>query len=268
MPNSPTSNTDNDTESLSLAQGFKKYFNVQVASTKALRHEAFKIRHNVYCEELNWENLHKDKIETDEFDDYSYHIVLQHLSTQTYAGSVRVIIPPPGMLDKVTPFELNCLGSIKPELLNMDDYPRGSFGEVSRIAVPTLFRRRPNEAAHPYLVDGTANKDELSAEERRQFPNIAIGLYLSAVAMVDICQHRAMFVMVEPRLSRHLARVGLPFEQVGEVIDYHGKRALFRLSAANFSSLLKSEMKQLYQHIILSLREQMTLLPYGDPLDK
>jgi len=255
-------------QTLSVAQGFTKYFQVRVADTKELRHQAFKIRHNVYAQELGWEPVREDELETDPYDDYAYHVVLEHCASKTFAGSVRIVIPPPHLLNFMTPFEDNCLASTIEGMLDMADYPRGSFGEISRIAVPTSFRRRPNEAKKPYIITGTTSSHIFTAEERREFPNIAIGLYLSAVAMADICQHKAMFVMVEPRLSRHLTRVGLPFVQVGEVIDYHGQRALFRLNAQDFSSSLASEVKELYDIIITTLRSQLSLLPYGDPTDK
>jgi len=253
---------------LTVSQGFQQYFRVRFADTQALRHQAFKIRHNVYCEELAWEPLRKDSLETDSYDDYSYHVVLQHLASKNFAGSVRIIIPSPHKNNDVTPFESYCLSSINDDLFDIDDYAKGTFGEVSRIAVPTSFRRRPKEADHPYIITQTSNSHVFTEEERRQFPNIAIGLYLSALALAEICQHQAMFVMVEPRLSRHLIRVGLPFEQIGDVIEYHGKRALFRLSSQNFSSSLAPEVKDLYDIIIADLRQQMTLLPYCDPTDK
>lgn len=253
---------------MSLSESFHQYFKVRVADTKDLRREAFTIRHRVYCKELNWEATRDCKLETDEYDNYSYHVLLEHIASNTFAGCVRIVIPPPHLPNTVTPFEAHCLSSIMPTRLNMNNYPKGSFGEVSRIAVAKTFRRRPNESDHPYITDGIADKHVFTKEERRHFPNIAIGLYLASVAMADICQHRAMFVMVEPRLSRHLRRVGLPFEQVGEIIEYHGTRALFRLSANDYSSALKKEVKELYDKIAASLRSQMTLLPYCDPTDR
>lgn len=257
--------TQESPQELTLAQGFNKYFKVCVADTPALREEAFKIRHDVYCEELGWEGLKANGFETDEYDNYSYHVVLKHNASGTYAGSVRIVIPPAAHPQLHTPFEDHCLSSLKPDLVSMDKYPKGSFGEVSRIAVPRWFRRRPNEAEHPYIINKVSESHHLSAEERRHFPNIAIGLYLSAVAMSKICQHSAMFVMVEPRLSRHLKRVGLPFEQVGDVIEYHGSRALFRLQAQDYSRALKYEVKELFDVIERDLRKQMTLIPYWQP---
>jgi len=268
MANNSETPTAEQEAPLTIAQGFKKYFNVRFANTQQLRHEAFKIRHEVYCVELGWEPSNDDSLETDDFDNYSYHVVLEHTASNDFAGSVRIVIPPPTNNTDVTPFESQCLPSINKELLSMDDYPKGSFGEISRIAVPTSFRRRPNEAKHPYIITETSDSHIFTEEERRHFPNIAIGLYLSAVAMAEIFQHKAMFVMVEPRLSRHLIRVGLPFEQVGEVIDYHGKRALFCLKSKNYSASLAPEVKDLYDIVIDDLRQQMTLLPYCDPTDK
>ena len=38
----------------SLSQNFHRYFRLQFANNKALRRHAFKIRHNLYCNELGW----------------------------------------------------------------------------------------------------------------------------------------------------------------------------------------------------------------------
>ncbi len=251
-----------------LSESFHQYFRIRVADTKKLRNCAFKIRYGVYCKELAWEPIRKSEVETDKYDDYSYHVLLEHIESKIFAGCVRIVIPPPHLPQALTPFEENCLFSVIPGQLNMKEYPKGSFGEISRIAVPCTFRRRPNEADHPYITAGISGKHVFTKEERRHFPNIAIGLYLSAVAMAEICQHKAMFVMVEPRLCKHLRRAGLPFDQVGELISYHGTRALFRLSANNYTSAMKLEVKELYDDIRESLRLQMTLLPYCDPTDR
>jgi N-acyl amino acid synthase of PEP-CTERM/exosortase system len=62
------------------------------------------------------------------------------------------------------------------------------------------------------------------------------------------------FVMMEPRLARSLSFVGIHFKQLGEPVEYHGKRAAYYINSdmfrKNISSgyikLMKSIEKELF----------------------
>jgi N-acyl amino acid synthase of PEP-CTERM/exosortase system len=66
--------------------------------------------------------------------------------------------------------------------------------------------------------------------------------------------------MMEPRLARSLRFVGIPFEQVGPVVEYHGKRAPFYISqellmtglSPGFKNMLKNIDKKIEQQFIES----------------
>ena len=55
--------------------------------------------------------------------------------------------------------------------------------------------------------------------------------------------------MVEPRLARSMKFVGLPFEQIGPVVDYHGKRAPFHIEPKKVEDNLKEDFKKLLNNI-------------------
>ena len=80
---------------VSLADNFKQYFEIKFAASTALRQESFKIRHSVYCEELGWEPLRENGMETDECDEYSFALLLVHKRTGQYAGTARLVTKPP-----------------------------------------------------------------------------------------------------------------------------------------------------------------------------
>ena len=130
------------------------------------------------------------------------------------------------------------------------------------------FRRRENEKNVPFVLKSINPETVYTEEERRNFPNIAMGLYLAAVALADICNHRGMFVMMEPRLNRRLTRFGLPFVQCGDEMDYHGIRAMFYLERMGFNSELSPELLEFYQLIYQDLVDQIYLVPFANPLDK
>lgn len=252
----------------SIAKNFNQFFQIKFADTKLLREEAFKIRYGVYCDELGWEPENVLQMETDDCDDYAYHCLLKHKRTGVYAGCVRLVIPPVQIPDLALPFEKNCLHSARKEVLDSTKLTRGSFGEISRLAVLTSFRRRKREKKAPFIINAVNSGTIYTEEEHRQFPNIAMGLYIAAVALADICNHVGSFVMMEPKLNRRLKRFGLPFEQIGDEIDYHGMRAMFFLSRNNFCSQLTPELKELYLQIYNDLVKQVFLLPHTDVTDK
>lgn len=249
-------------EHVSIAENFNKYFEVLFANTESLRQESFRIRHMVYCEELGWEPLQENGLETDPFDSAAFSLLLRHRSSGRFAGTVRVIIPPPENSMLKLPFEQYCIQSLYPDFTKLNTYQRGAFGEISRLAVPEYFRRRPGEDHTPYPINENATASIETEEERRNFPNIALGLYLGIIALVKICNHAATFVVVEPRLNKRLDRLGLRFKQIGEEMDYHGIRALFLLTQEEYSSDLNAEMLELFNLLERELRRQVVLLPY------
>lgn len=254
---------------ITLAQNFELYFQVVFASTQQLRDESFRIRHAVYCEELGWEPLRENKLETDECDDYSFALLLLHKRTGHYAGTARLVISPPFAPQLKLPFEKYVLDKIESNIIDFDALLRGSFSEISRLAVPEAFRRRLGEQNVPFVVnDLNPQSDVFSEEERRNFPNIAIGLYLGVIAFADLCNHESIYVVVEPRLKRRLERLGFLFEQVGEELDYHGIRALYYLPRAKFIANLNKEIRELYDMLRKQLESQMYLYPYHNGWNK
>ncbi|WP_416306709.1 PEP-CTERM/exosortase system-associated acyltransferase [Neptunicella sp. SCSIO 80796] len=246
----------------SLAENFNQYFEIVFAASSDLKREGYQIRHQVYAEELGWEPISGDGLEMDEYDNYAYSLLLKHKRTGAYAGTVRLIIPPPDAPGNKLPFENHFVDSLLPDIKSPCDYDRGAFGEVSRLAVPEDFRRRAGEKKQPFIVNELSGDGAFSEEERRNFPNIAIGLYLSIISFAKMCNHETMFVVVEPRLKKRLERVGLFFEQIGEEQDYHGIRALFCLPRENFESKFNVEMLELYQSLEEQLVKQIKLHPY------
>ncbi len=248
----------------SIAENFNQFFKIRFADTKELRQEAFKIRYGVYSSELGWEPENEQEMESDECDDYAYHCLLEHRRTGVFAGCIRLIIPPTDTPNKQLPFEANCLHSARKEVFDTSSLPRGSFGEISRLAVLASFRRREKEKNVPYVLNNINPQTVYSEEERRNFPNIAMGLYLGGIALASLCQHQGMVVMMEPRLNRRLKRFGLPFQQIGDETDYHGQRAMFYLDENDFHKDLTEQLEDLYAIIYQEMAEQIELKQYNN----
>jgi N-acyl amino acid synthase of PEP-CTERM/exosortase system len=246
----------------SIAKHFDEFFQIRFADTKELRQAAFKIRYGVYSTELGWEPENSLQMETDECDDYAYHCLLEHRRTGVLAGCIRLVIPPPNNPTHPLPFEEHCLSSARKEIVDTTKLPRGGFGEISRLAVLSSFRRREQEKNIPYVLNSMNPKTVYTEEERRNFPNIAMGLYLAGLALASQCKHVGIIVMMEPRLNRRLKRFGLPFQQIGNEMDYHGQRAMFYLKDDDFYLELTEQLRELYDIIHRDLAKQIVLKPY------
>lgn len=207
-------------------------------------------------------------METDKCDDYAFHCILEHKRTKAFAGCIRLVIPPADNPNLKLPFEVSCLDSAIPNTVDTQKLPRGGFGEISRLAVLSDFRRREKEKHTPYVLNNVNPEKVFTEVERRNFPNIAMGLYLSGLALAEICNHVGIMVMMEPRLNRRLQRFGLPFEQIGEETNYHGRRAMFYLSRENFHRELTAPISELYKTIYNDLKQQMFFIPYTNLADK
>jgi N-acyl amino acid synthase of PEP-CTERM/exosortase system len=236
-----------------LVRNFSLYFTPRYAATRQQRRYSYTIRYQVYAEELGWEPVNEQHLERDECDEYAHHCLLEHKRTGDIAGCVRLVIPPAGRSQARLPFQLHNI-----HLENnwqLKDFNQGRIGEISRLAVPKCFRRRANENGQPFIL-GSHNPSIFTEEERRNFPNISIGLYLSAIAMVDISQLDLVLVVMEPRLQRHLKRFGLHFRQISAVFKLRGERALYDLPRSGLTSHMSSQIRSLYDFIRNELENQ------------
>jgi N-acyl amino acid synthase of PEP-CTERM/exosortase system len=230
-------------ESSSLSASFHDYFEVLEADTASLKDEVYRIRYEVYCRELAYEDASHfpDHRERDEFDPIARHCLLRHRSSGEFAGCVRLIAH--SALDESArlPFEKHCWQSLDPALM-FDLRARGvRYGEISRLAVPARFRRRKGEQGNPI---GTGDESGQENDQRRS-PHIALGLYMAAASVGLEAGLEGVFAMMEPRLARHLKRFGIEFQQAGGVMEYHGQRAAYYISREQLLEGLCPELEDL-----------------------
>jgi N-acyl amino acid synthase of PEP-CTERM/exosortase system len=228
---------------------FFRHFRVVPAETIALLREAYRIRYEVYCRELGYERAeaHPDGMESDEHDRHSRHCLLQHRASGKFAGCVRLILQDPENPDALFPFESNCGHSLNRDIIDPARLPRDSFGEVSRLTVTAAFRRRAGEKHDPH--GDVATRPSAAGADRRGFSHIAVGLYLAGAALGLRCGLSGVFVMMEPRLARHLQHYDIHFTPVGEIVDYHGRRGPFYISREHLLERLSPPLAGLLAQI-------------------
>ncbi len=234
---------------IDLVTPYREYFKLAPADTDSLKEIVYKIRYDVYCDELGWEdpNLFPNRQEQDTFDASSKHCLLLHRGTNIYAGCVRLVLAIPDRDQPAIPLQKHCAESLDITQMDIDQLPRSAFGEISRLAIISEYRRRPAEEKTP---DGMGTDlFQMKQDERRRFPHIALGLYLGAASIGLGSGLDGVFAMMEPRLARHLRLVGIQFLQVGKVIDHHGPRAPFYITRAGLFDKLRPELRDLLEAI-------------------
>ena len=229
-----------------ISHHFSEYLHAIVAFKDADKIESFKIRHNVYCDELKFEDIKPSGEEVDDFDFHSTHCLIKHIPSGVYAGTVRIVTS--SNAEQLLPIEKYCISSIDEKSVHPSDFPRTEICEISRLAIPVQFRKR---ATDKFIgsATGVINEHVYSERELRCFPFIAVGLYLSAAS---VCFHQGIqhcFVMMEPRLARSLRFVGIKFDQVGPIVDYHGKRAPYYISRQLLMAGLTPGFQKILQNI-------------------
>ncbi|KAB2967648.1 PEP-CTERM/exosortase system-associated acyltransferase [Zoogloea sp.] len=205
----------------SLGEGFKKYFEIAPAFDKGQRNDVFGIRHEVYCEELGFEAVRPDRMETDEYDRHSLHCLMRTASApNTLVGCNRLVMARPEDPDYPLPFERTCAATLDRSIIDPARQPRGSIAEVSRLAVRAHYRRRRGETKAAVAL----SDEDFGTSNQPRFPYIPIGLYLAVVAMAKREGIETLFVLTEPRLADHFAKLGVKITQIGGPVEHRGIR--------------------------------------------
>ncbi len=237
-----------------ISEHFARFLESRIATTEEETKEVFQIRHSVYCEELKFESERPNKQESDEYDDYSIFGLIKHRPTDRFTGCVRIVAPQ--REGELLPIEKYCSFAYKDSDIKPSDFKRSEISEISRLAVLSHFRRR-KEDRHAGAATGVINQETYSTDELRCFPFISVGLYLTAASVAIENGSDHCFVMMEPRLARSMALIGIKFKQLGEPVEYHGLRAPYYINGKIFLENLSPGFKSLHSAIDLSIRDQL-----------
>ena len=230
---------------LDLRVGFSKYFSAVPATTDALRDECFRIRHEVYCKELQYEPLRPDGRETDAYDAHSVYCLLRANESGRFIGCIR--------LDPAQPAGSGNAVSVREDLCG-DDRPRA---------------RRPFEAGPEEGCRGLPPRRRFRVSptpERSGYPrnDIAGGLRLPRAPALPVCPSRAvprhdlpgtahgidtLFVLTEPRLARHLSLLGVHIKRIGGPVEHRGRRVPSMLSVPGIVGGFGPFVRPLYEQI-------------------
>lgn len=244
-------------ESEPITQAFHRYFELSEPRGVDALDTVFRLRYDVYCREFQFEREEDcpGGRESDEYDTGSWHCVMHHRASRFAAGCVRIVPVAGSGEHHELPMEKHCRDSFYDIPERPDRLDRDTICEVSRLAVHGMFRRRQGEHKTPL---GDVYSLQIPPHHARTFPLLALGLFMSATAMAMLHRKEHAFAMMEPALARILRRSGLPATQVGELQDYHGRRAAFHINQETaLRGIEQSELlRDLYNHAYQKLATQ------------
>jgi N-acyl amino acid synthase of PEP-CTERM/exosortase system len=182
-------------------------FTVRIADTENLRQQAYRLRHQVYCVENAFEPCRPDGVETDGFDSRAPHALLFHRAVEEPIGTVRLILPQAGSTVGTLPIHAVCA----PDLFARVGLPLAGTAEISRFALSRLRLQKLQQTAGP---------DE--SREVLSFASLGLIAALRQIARENGITHTV--AVMEPSLRRRLSMIGLPMQEMGSPVSYHGVR--------------------------------------------
>jgi N-acyl amino acid synthase of PEP-CTERM/exosortase system len=215
---------------VSLLSRYNTYFYTQAAETPELIKTAQAIRYQVYCLEREFENAdeHCTGLESDVFDKAAVHSLVIHRPSGEAMGTARLILP------QLAPEGMPIEQLLAENGLRAGDYfPVARSAEVSRFAISNTFRRRPGDNG------ATADARGRDRECRSALP--CLGLIREIIRQSHELGLTHWAAVMEPKLLRMLALMGIHFTPVGPLVSHHGLRQPSYACIAEVLERLKRE---------------------------
>lgn len=196
---------------------------VDTTNTPTLRHEAYRLRHQVYCVEREFEPEMGRDIETDAFDAHAMHVVLKRRANLEVVGTARLVLPQPSLPGHGLPVQALCGVDLSARI------PLATSAEVSRFA---LSKDRRGASC-----DATAL--------------IRLGLVQGLVRLSQECGVSHWCAVMERSLLRLLRYSTIHFEPVGAMIEHHGQRQPAVASIDAVLARMSREQPEIWRYVTL-----------------
>lgn len=240
-------------ELLNLGSTFKQHFEIIPAFSEALKKEVYRVRHQVYCEDLKFEPERSDGYETDERDSYSLHLLMRSVKTNEFIGCTRLVRPRTDELRHPLPFEIACAETLDKAIVDPAKLPRNTIAEVSRLAVIARYRRRKGEAKSEISI----SDEDFGTASQPRFPYIPIGLYLGTTELARLNGIDTLFVLTEERLASHFGKLGFQLQFIGGPVEHHGERIPSMMSVSRIITNMRPMLRPLYDTIATDIRDAL-----------
>jgi N-acyl amino acid synthase of PEP-CTERM/exosortase system len=189
-------------------------FHGVVADTPLLVRAAQSLRYQVYCLERRFEEpaQHVDGLERDEDDIRSVAGLLYFKHDPDPIGTARLILP--GRESDGLPVQRLLT---KNGVRTAERAPNLTTAEVSRFSISKAFRKRAATA-----LDLSALQPGQIAELYTALPCLGLVQTMLRASVTEGITH--WLAIMEPKLLRMLATLGIHFQSIGPLLSFHGLR--------------------------------------------
>lgn len=226
---------------------FQRDFQLKLAESESEKQQTFRLRHQVYCEELGFEPTNEVELEIDRYDQRSAHYLLRHRQSNQLAGTMRMITC--NSAEEILPVSRYFEDRFNRPELQPSAFPAQTICELSRLALAADFRR-PGKLANVAL---TPLNSSMSQDTQGHHRYLAAALYLAALEHTQLQGFKHAYAVVAPALARMLNKVGFQFQQISEPIELNGKRAAYYLDLTSCLRTLCDDYKLLRQVLTAQL---------------
>lgn len=215
----------------------------------------YQLRYEVYCVQKGFLNPgnYPNHCETDIFDQHSLHFgAFDDLGNAL--GTLRLV----KQSSQGFPMADHCK-------INVPDHILDNAGEISRLAVSKMIRKRKNDGEYGMVVGGREMdiKPEIRPEnnKRRHRPDIVVGLYKSLYQESRKHGITHWIAAMEPGLLKLLRRFYFNFETIGPEVDYYGPVRPYMVSLESIEDQVYKNSKPFYAAFVEGLPPELIKHP-------
>lgn len=208
-------------------------FQVEFSEGAAGREDEFRLRWDVFVSERKFLNVESpERLERDEFDDRSAALLLRDADTGEPAACQRFILP--DRLAASLPTQVEQLAAIFG--VPFDPAPRTAWAEVSRSTIAPHYRWGAGTSRMPAML----------------------AIKYASLALARALGRDTLFSVSDVRTARLTRRMGFRLQQIGDVFEYHGPRALFRIDMCDVQRSVPAHMHDVVQALTAHARALTT----------
>jgi N-acyl amino acid synthase of PEP-CTERM/exosortase system len=233
-------------------------FALEVASGAEAEQEAYRLRYEVYCQELGWEpgDRHPSGCERDADDDRSLQVLFRHRASGMAVATFRMVLADQRDPLAPFPFELHC-PELLPGMVGQDPARRLGYVEPSRFCVVAQVRRSGPAGPVPWGLDPEGWQREWS--HRRGLGRLMILVVAQAMVIIGLDW---VYILSEAGLRSILRSSGFPFMRIGPDIEWKGRRSPARIGRpALRTGLRASPARSLAESLAARLRPALARHP-------
>lgn len=213
------------------------------ATTSDLREKAFRLRHKIYCESMNYEPIHSSGKERDAFDRHATQMLVYNKPMNRFIACLRLIHSWHEGQRKTLPFEEHCKDALDKNIVQKIKNSGQGYAEASRFGIDKdqihLWNQSPAETT----------KEQGQLFSSLLLPSMYLGLF--ALAKAENISH--LFAIVEPRLLQNMNYYGIGASQIGGEINHRGTRVPIMTTVHDVESRLSATFRPLYESFSLDI---------------